>query len=170
MDIEKVLATAPAYYHNYIRKSAGGDPLASMEAQIGEARTFFGVTCRDKRDFRYAEGKWTPTEILGHLTDSERIFQYRALRFSRNDQTDLPGFDENLYVPAANFTLRGMDSILDEFEHVRRSGIVLFDSLTETERWRSGTANGNPISVYALFLANIGHFNHHVGVIKERYL
>jgi hypothetical protein len=169
-DIDRVLATAPSFYHNYIRKAGEGDLLANMEAQIAEARQFFGVTCKEKLDYRYAEGKWTPTEIIGHLTDGERIFQYRALRFARNDKTDLPGFEENDYVPAANFGARGVASILDEFEYVRRSGIILLRSLSEAELWRSGNANGNPISAYALFYANVGHFNHHVGVIKERYL
>jgi hypothetical protein len=168
VDIERVVASAPAYYHNYIRKAGEGDLLESMESQIEEARDFFGIQCHDLRDFRYAPGKWTPTEVLGHLTDSERIFQYRAVRFARNDKTELPGYEENDYVAAANFTARGMESLLDEFEYMRRAGIVLLSSLTEEERWRSGIANGNPISVYALFYANVGHFNHHVGVVRVK--
>jgi hypothetical protein len=169
LDIERIIASAPEFYHNYIRKAGVGDLLANMEAQIHEAREFFGKTMYPRRDYRYAAGKWTPTEILGHLTDGERVFTYRALRFARNDKTELPGFEEDDYVASTNFTQRGIESILDEFEHVRRSGIILYKSLTEAEKWRSGLANGKSISVYALFVANVGHFNHHVGVVKERY-
>ena len=169
IDLEQVLATAPSFYHGYIRKANVVDLLDSMEAQIAEAKDIFGRQFREKRDYRYAEGKWTPTEMIGHLTDCERIFQYRALRFARNDKTDLPGFEEDDYIANANFTARGIDSILEEFELVRRSGIVLYRSLSTEEKWRSGTANGNPMSVIAFFYANVGHFNHHVGVLKERY-
>jgi hypothetical protein len=169
LDIERILASAPQFYHGYIREAGTGDVVTNMKEQIVFAREFFGKTIWDKRDHRYAAGKWTPTEILGHLTDGERVFTYRALRFARNDRTELPGFEEDDWVASANFTRRGMESILVEFEHVRRSGIALYESLTEEEKWRSGLANGNSISVYALFLANVGHFNHHVKVIQERY-
>jgi hypothetical protein len=169
MDLERLLASAPDYYHNYLRKAVGPDFVGRMEAQIAEARDVFGRQFYEKRDYRYAPGKWTPTELLGHLTDGERIFQYRALRFARNDQTELPGFDEDHYVPTANFGQRGIPSLLEEFEHQRRAGIALYKSLTEEEKWRSGLANGRPISAYALFYCNVGHFNHHVGVLKERY-
>ena len=169
-DLQKVLSTAPAYYHRYIVEARISNVIDSMTDQIDQAKSFFGKTMWEKRDYRYAEGKWTPTELLGHLADCERVFQYRAMRFARNDKTELPGFDENEYIAHTNFTKRGIDSLLEEFEHTRRSGIALFRSLTEEEKWRTGTANGNPISVIALFYCNVGHFNHHVQVIKERYL
>jgi hypothetical protein len=169
MDIDRILASAPVYYHGYIREAGTAPLLESMEAQIGQAKDFFGRQFWEKRNFRYAEGKWTPTEVLGHLTDAERIFQYRALRFARNDKTELAGFEENDYIANTDFNARGVESLLDEFDHVRRSGIALYRSLTEDEKWRSGIANDNSISVNALFYANVGHFNHHVKVVAERY-
>lgn len=168
-DIEHVCATAPQFYHNYIRKAGEGDLVESMQAQIPLSKSIFGNEFRAKGDYRYAEGKWTPVEILGHLTDGERVFQYRALRFARNDKTELPGFEEDDYVASTNFNARGIDSILDEFEHIRSAGIALYKSLTDEELWRSGIANGNSMSVIALFYANVGHFIHHVGVLRERY-
>ncbi len=169
IDIEQVCATAPDFYHNYIRKAGAGDLLQNMKYQIHEAYLVFGKEYRDKALHRYAEGKWTPTELIGHLTDSERVFQYRAMRFARNDKTELPGFDENIYIANADFNARGVESILEEFVHLRLSGMALYASLSSEEKWRSGVANGKSMSAIALFYANVGHFNHHVGVLRERY-
>lgn len=169
IDINRVLASAPTYYHRYILEAGSRNLLDSMEDQIAEAKSVFEILFWEKRDFRYQEGKWTPTEILGHLADAERIFQYRALRFARNDKTELAGFEENEYVANANFTIRGVESIVEEFEYTRRSGIALYRSLTDAEKWRQGIANGKTISVIALFYANVGHFNHHVSVVRKLY-
>lgn len=169
MDIERVIATAPAFYHGYIRAVGAADVETQLAAQIATAQDIFGRQFWDKRGFRYAEGKWTPTEMLGHLIDGERVFMYRAMRFARNDQTELPGFEEDDYVAAADFNRRGIDSLLAEFVPLRQATIALYTGLTEEERWRSGTANGSSISVYALVLSTIGHFNHHVGVLRARY-
>ncbi len=167
--IEKVLASAPPYYHNYIRQSTSMPLLDLLADQIPAVRSLFSITMHHRREHRYAEGKWTPTEILGHLIDAERVFQYRAMRFARNDQTELPGFDEDNYVAAADSHARGIDSHLDEFDALRRSGIALYSSFTEEERWRSGKANGQEMSVIALFHATAGHFAHHMRVVRELY-
>lgn len=167
--IERVVATSPDFYHGYIRAVGAGDLVATLRAQQAQAEQLFGVDYYDRRDHRYAPGKWSPTELLGHLMDAERVFTYRAMRFSRNDQTELPGFEEDDYIAAADFGRRGVRSILDEFIPLRSSTIALYEALTEEEKWRSGLANGRPISVNALIYSTAGHFNHHVRVLQERY-
>jgi DinB superfamily len=107
--------------------------------------------------------------MLGHLIDAERVFTYRALRFARQDETPLPGFDEDAYVAAAHADARSIDNLLEEFAAVRQATIALFRSLSEEDKWRGGMSNGNPISVYALFYSTVGHFNHHLGVLEARY-
>jgi hypothetical protein len=169
IDLEKVIASAPVWYHGYIRATGGLDLLDQLRDQIETAESLFGKRFFDKVHHRYAPGKWTPCEMLGHLIDAERIFTYRALRFARKDETPLPGFEEDDYVAAANADARSIDSLLEEFASVRQATISLYRSLSEADKWRSGLSNGNPISVYALFYSTVGHFNHHAGVLVERY-
>ena len=121
-------------------------------------------------DMQYAPGKWTGKDILQHLIDTERIMAYRALRFARNDQTHLPGFDENLFGEFAQASHRTMADLYDEYALVRQSSIRLFRHFDEIMLLRSGTASGKTISVLALGFMLVGHPIHHVNVIHERYL
>ncbi len=120
--------------------------------------------------FRYAEGKWTIKEIILHIIDDERIFAYRALRFARNDSTELPGFDQDPYVAASNADDRTPESLIEEFLAVRASTIALFQHLPDDAWVRSGIANGHAVSVRALVYHIAGHELHHFNLIKERYL
>jgi len=124
----------------------------------------------DKHDYRYADGKWTIKDIIQHLIDSERIFAYRALRFARNDTTELPGFDENLYAITANGSERKLQEMLTELALVRQSSIMLFKSFSQEDLVKTGIASGNKASVRALGFIIIGHQNHHIKIFKERYL
>ena len=124
----------------------------------------------DKLAFRYAEGKWTIKEILAHLIDDERIYAYRALRFARNDGTELPGFEQDDYALHSGANLRGVGSLLREFAAVRRSTVALFDSFDDEALLRSGVADGKRSSVRALAYHIAGHELRHVNIIKERYL
>lgn len=124
----------------------------------------------DKFDYRYAEGKWTIKDILQHLIDAERIFAYRALRFARNDQSKLPGFEENDYVDEANANKRSIQDLLTELAVVRQASLSLFKSFSAEELTRKGIASDNPMSVRALGFVIIGHQNHHQRVFQERYL
>ncbi|HNP32302.1 MAG TPA: DinB family protein [Flavobacterium sp.] len=124
----------------------------------------------DKFDYRYAEGKWTIKDILQHLIDAERIFAYRALRFARNDKTELSGFEENDYVDEANANNRSIQDLLTELAVVRQATLSMFKSFSEEELMRKGIASKNPISVRALGFVIIGHQNHHQRVFQERYL
>ncbi len=124
----------------------------------------------DKFDYRYAEGKWTIKDIIQHLIDAERIFGYRALRFARNDKTELSGFEENDYVDEANAGKRSIQDLLTELAVVRQATLSLYKSFSEEEVMRKGIASNNPISVRALGFVIIGHQNHHQRVFEERYL
>lgn len=123
----------------------------------------------DKFDYRYAEGKWTIKDIIQHIIDAERIFSYRALRISRNDQTPLPGFEENSYVANTNANARSIQQLLTEMAAVRQSTLLLFKSFTQEQIQLIGTASDNPISVRAIGFVIIGHQKHHQKIFQERY-
>lgn len=124
---------------------------------------------RTKGDHAYAPGKWTVKEVIGHICDTERVFAYRALRFSRGDTTDLPGFDENFYVERSNFAQRTMEDLLEELWSVRAATLSLAKHIPERALTNQGTANGNPISVRALLYIIAGHERHHMGILRDRY-
>lgn len=157
------------FYAGYVAKVPDGDVLRFLETQLRETRTLFSTIPEGRGDHRYQEGKWSIKEVIGHLCDAERIFTCRALRFARNDRTDLPGFDENAYVPAGQFGRRTMASMVDEFAQVRDATLALVRSFDAEAGARRGTANGKEISVRALVWVTAGHVAHHVGVLRERY-
>jgi len=118
----------------------------------------------------YAEGKWTIKEIVMHLIDMERIYSYRMLRFARNDQTILPGFDAEKYILSSDANERHISDLLNEFEAVRYSTIALLNWFADAVLLRTGVMNGHAVSVRALAYHIAGHELHHLGVIRERYL
>jgi len=159
------------FYATYISQVSSAFTLVEeLEISLHRFIKFVQEIPMDKFDYRYAEGKWTIKDIIQHLIDAERIFAYRALRFARNDKTDLPGFEENDYVDTANANDRTIMSLLTELSAVRHSNLLLFKTFTEEQLLRQGTANNNPISVRALGFVIIGHQNHHQRVFEERYL
>jgi hypothetical protein len=118
----------------------------------------------------YAPGKWTARDIIQHITDTERVLAYRALRFARNDKTPLPGFDEQLFAKNASATNRTLESLKREWELLRTCNIALFESFDDEMLTRTGTAFQSEISVLALGFVICGHAVHHAQVLKERYL
>ena len=120
--------------------------------------------------YRYAVGKWTIKEVLVHIVDDERIYSYRALRFARNDKTELPGFDQDPYASYSNANERTAESIVEEYEAVRTSTIALFNSFSDDAMSRSGVANNNEVTVRALGYHIAGHELHHLNIIRARYL
>src|SRR6478672_3651949 len=138
------------YYQTYIDAFGDGDLFEQLEISIHDYIRFVQEVPLGKHDFRYAEGKWTLKDIIQHLIDAERIFCYRALRIARADQTPLPGFEENAYVPMANADRRHLKSLLEEFAAVRHATLLLFKSFTEDELMRKGTASNVSVSVRAL--------------------
>ena len=119
--------------------------------------------------FQYQEGKWSIKEVLQHLIDAERIFLYRALRFSRKDKQPLQGWDEELYAQNADANARPISEILDEFEYVRKSTYLFFQGLTKESLHFSGVANGHEIQVEQLGKLLLGHHLHHLEILKSRY-
>ena len=123
-----------------------------------------------KFGFAYAEGKWTLAELLMHIIDAERVFQYRALRFARNDKTPLAGFDQDDYIPECNAGGRSKKDLLEEYAAVRESTIKLFQSFDDEMLKRVGNASGSDMSARAMGFIICGHQAHHLKIIKERYL
>jgi uncharacterized damage-inducible protein DinB len=161
----------PPYFGNYISQVSDEFTLIEeLEISVHRLIKFVQNIPMVKFDYRYAEGKWTIKDILQHLIDAERIFAYRALRFSRNDQTQLASFDENEYVVEANANRRSIQDLLTELSVVRQATLSLFKTFSEEELLRSGIASNKPMSVRALGFVIIGHQNHHQRVFEERYL
>ena len=159
----------PVFYKGYV-DTVKDDVLAELEHQIESFTTLLKGIPLEKSGFSYAEGKWTIVELLGHILDTERFMAYRALRIARNDATPLPGFDENDYVANAHFADRSLIRMAEEFEHLRKANLFLIKSFNETELARVGISNDKPISVKALVFIMAGHLNHHIRILKERYL
>jgi uncharacterized damage-inducible protein DinB len=159
------------YYAPYVQSVSNEYTLIEeLEISVHRLIKFVQNIPLDKFDYRYEEGKWTIKDILQHLIDAERIFAYRALRFSRNDQTQLASFDENEYVIEANANRRSIQDLLTELAVVRQSTLSLFRSFSQEELVRNGIASNNPMSVRALGFVIIGHQNHHQRIFEERYL
>lgn len=158
------------YFVRYIAKVADGDVVARLNSQIGETLELLGSLSEAKGGHRYAPGKWSIREVIGHLADTERVFGYRAMTFARAGETPLPGFDENAFVANSRFDSRTLSSLAAEFETVRRATVALFDSLEPHEWLRRGVANNNPMSVRAAAWTIAGHELHHVDILRTRYL
>lgn len=159
-----------AYYETYVSLVEETDVVSAMQEQLAEVNELFSNVTDEKGLYTYAEGKWTIKELLGHLIDGERIFAYRAFRFSRADQTPLPGFDQNPYIENADYNLVKIDDLLAEFALLRQSNIFMFRNLSEVMWNQTGIASDNPISVRALAYILVGHIRHHVKILQERYL
>ena len=157
------------YYGKYIALVAGDDALAALVRQIDTTAILLGHVDEKLAAHRYAPGKWSVKQVVGHLTDAERVFSYRALRFARADQTPLPGFEENDYAERGGFDARPFTDLELEFRTVRSATIALFAGLTPEATQRRGTANNTPMSVRALAWTIAGHELHHRALLTERY-
>ncbi len=160
-----------AYYHDYVVQiPEDSSILHRMESQIQELRELASHLPGGNAGFRYAEGKWSLAEVVGHIIDSERIFATRALVFSRNDPTEYPGFEQDDYVVEANSDNRPFSNLVDEFEYLRRGNILMFHGMTDEMLLRKGVANNNRMSVRGVVWVMAGHVSHHIRIIRERYL
>jgi len=159
---------APSY-EPYISKVKGSDIVGILEAHRLQMAQVFAARSERDGNFRYAPDKWTVKEVLGHVSDTERIFAYRALRIARGDQTPLSGFEQDDYVRGGNFAERTLASLAEEFGMVRAATIALFKSLQKDAWQRRGVANKNEVSVRALAFIVAGHELHHRLILEERY-
>ena len=158
------------YYRGYIDEVPPGDVLPILERQMAETQELLRSVPASRAMHRYAPGKWSIKEAVGHVSDAERIFTYRALCFCRSDRTPLPGFEENEYVAAAGFDARSLSQLARELETVRAATLTLFQDLSDDTLLRRGTANGKELTVRAIAYIVAGHERHHVRVLRERYL
>jgi uncharacterized damage-inducible protein DinB len=160
---------AASMYQGYIARVTETNISEQLANQLGDLDALVGPLDDTQALRRYAPGKWSIKELMGHLADAERIFSYRLLRISRADATPLPGFDENAYVPAGSFDSRRVADLLADFNAVRQSTIRLVESIPVPAWSRRGEASGKQISARALAYIMVGHVTHHMGVMRERY-
>jgi uncharacterized damage-inducible protein DinB len=164
------LETIPSFYKNYVKQLEQTDLNTSLRISGFRTMELVHSIPEGKSDYRYADGKWSIRELLCHMIDAERIFAYRALRFARNDITELSGWEEKDYAPQANASERSLKKIAYEMQHLRTSTIDLFESFTEEMLIRKGIANKTEVSVKAIGFIIAGHETHHRNILKERYL
>ncbi|WP_447951296.1 DinB family protein [Chryseobacterium koreense] len=157
------------YIQTYLEIIPSENWLEAMRISGEKTLELFQGISEEKSNFAYAEGKWTLKELLQHLIDAERIFAYRALTFARKDRTELPGWDEEEYAKNYCSNERNLQSLIDEFDVVRKSTILFFENLNPEQLSQKGIANGNEISVETIGKLIVGHHLHHLNVIKERY-
>jgi len=158
------------YHGKYVMLVPDGDFLEILETQLREMKLLLEPLTDQQADFRYAPGKWSIKESLGHVNDAERVFAYRILRIARGDQTPLPGFEQDDYVKVANSSGRKLSDLLEEFAAVRRATIALIRSLDDASWLRRGTASGVEVSVLAIAFVIAGHALHHRSMIEKHYL
>jgi hypothetical protein len=160
----------PQFFDRYIHLAEDDEIVSSLEKNLHVLENLNREQLEKLGDRVYAPDKWTIKDIFQHMIDNERIQTYRALRFSRNDKTVLPGYDENLLAQNTNIAQQSLKSILEEFKLVRQSSIVLYKSFNDEMLLRTGICNQIEISVLALGFMLSGHQIHHLNVIRERYL
>ncbi|OLY92526.1 DinB superfamily protein [Cnuella takakiae] len=160
----------PPFYHKYLQQVAQYSLEAALQHYAIELSSLLEAIPESRWNYRYAPGKWSIKEVVQHITDTERIFAYRALCFARGEKQSLPGFDENEYAQNASADYRSKQSLLDEFAAVHRSTRFLFDSFTQQQLETSGVANGNLVYVAGIGFTIAGHALHHLQILKERYL
>lgn len=159
-----------AFYETYVSKVGAGNVIATLRETGARAAEIFRSIPADRLDHRYAEGKWSVREVIGHMIDAERVFSYRALCFARGDRTPLPGMDQDVFMERAAFDRRDHESLCDEFEHLRAANVALFSSFSDEALDRDGVASDARVSVRALLHIIAGHVIHHLHVLQERYL
>ena len=157
------------YYEHYVSLVADSDILDTLGSQSTKLQDIFTAMPEERGDFRYAEGKWSIKELLGHLIDAERMFAYRLFRISRGDETPIEGFEQDGYIENAHSNGRSFADLLEEFSLLRRANMIFFNNMGDDSWTRVGTANNAKISARALVYIMAGHIEHHLGVLKERY-
>jgi hypothetical protein len=173
MGLPQIRRPAPGvltpHYQAYVDEAPGEDALYLLERGLAETRALVLEIGEARGGHRYAPGKWSVREIVGHLSDGERVFAYRAFRMARGDKTPLASFEENAYIEASGYDRRTLADLLDEFAHLRAASLALFRHLAPADWERTGTASGKEFVVRAFPWMLAGHENHHRRVLRERY-
>lgn len=159
------------FYADYVKRAtARGDLIAALSAQPDEMKAALGGLSDSQARFRNGPGEWSIKEIISHLTDGERVFSYRLLRISRKDKTPLPGFEQEDYVRTSGADNLPLADLLAEFEFLRSANIIAIRNMSENALMEIGTASGAPVSARALVYFLVGHVEHHMASMKEKYL
>jgi len=158
------------FYHGYVSLVPEGNIIDILGEQRSALQDLVAAIPEEKADYRYAPGKWTTREVIGHVIDAEWVFVSRALWFARAVPTPLPGMDQDEFMAGANFGDRTLARLAEEHRNLRSAAIVLFDSFDEDIMSRAGVASGSEVTVRAIPFIIAGHAYHHMGVLKERYL
>lgn len=158
------------YYSKYVKLSEGQNLFDQLEKNRSNLKNIFQGLSEKQTNHSYASGKWSIKEVLGHVIDTERIFNYRALAISRGEKVSLPGYDPNLYVENANFSDLSADNLLSDYDVVRDSTISLFRTFNDTHLLRRGNVGTTEFTVRALGYVVAGHEMHHLNVLNEKYL
>ena len=159
------------FYGDYVeRASQREDIYAALSDQIAELRSALGSLTEAQARFKPGPQEWSIKEVAGHVNDVERVFSYRLLRVSRNDATPLPGFEQDDYVRAAGFDNYALQDLIQEFEYLRRANLLAINNMSEESTRRRGTTNGMTVSARALIYMIVGHVDHHMASLQEKYL
>ncbi len=156
----------PDYAINYVNKVDTTDVLELLDELKESTANLFISLGEEKASLPYAPGKWTFKDTLGHIIDTERVFAYRALVFSRNNVPQ-PGFDQDVYINNTDFNSRTITDLVNEYKAVREATLFLYRSFSEGQLLRLGTASGYPITVRAIVYITAGHELHHLAVLKQ---
>lgn len=158
------------YYENYIRLIEGNDILKILNEQSKRTQDVLNSFSEHKGNYRYADGKWTVKEVVGHLLDTERVFAYRALCIARGEKKSLPGFDQDDYVKEGNFNGRELFELNYDFRLLRESNILMFRSFTPEMMKKRGYANDTSVTVLAILFMIAGHEKHHMNFLRDKYM
>ncbi|UZO79514.1 DinB family protein [Aquimarina sp. ERC-38] len=168
--IQLDLEECPSFYQNYIDKCSEIDIIKGLIQGKVNFQNLMESIPVSKWTYAYAQDKWTIAEVVQHIIDTERIFCYRSLRFAREDQTPIPGFEQDDYVTYSYANEMTKEDLIESFTAVRQSSIVLFKSFTDKSLLNTGIANHHPISVRAMGYIISGHLKHHAQIIENRYI
>lgn len=160
-----------SFYADYVQRAiAREDVLAALPKQIDEICSALGQLSDQQALYKFGPAEWSIKEVVGHLNDVERVFSYRLLRIARGDGTPLPGFDQEDYIRVADYDNAPLAELLKEFEFLRRANILMISHLNDVSASRLGTASGAAVSARALIYMLVGHVEHHMACIHEKYL
>lgn len=157
------------HFAHYVSLVDEDDILAALEKQSSEMQRLLSSLDESRAAFRYAESKWSVRQVIGHVTDAEKVFAYRALALARGEHRELPGFDENTWNDNAGFDRWSVGDLAEQYALTRRANLVMFHNLPADAWQRRGIVNGHSITVNALAYVIAGHERHHLQVLRERY-
>jgi DinB family protein len=161
-----------SFYAGYVSLVPENDIMSVLEGQTADVFQQTRAFVPKREEFRYAEGKWSVREVLGHVTDAERVFGFRAFCFSRGDENALPGFEQNDYVARSGYDRCSLADLVQEFGQLREANLIVLRRLDPLDNiaWRRmGTASGKQVSVRALAYIMAGHVRHHLHILSTRY-